>query len=361
MDDFEYEVYKSHKHTTLKYIIAVIACVLITTFFAIILKYGSEIPASDPDDQQASLQDKTSFVVDENTSLADVYDYVVNSVVTIVTNKDNLGSGFIVTDAGHIVTNYHVISGATKVSVVLNNKNKYSAAVVNYDDVNDIAVLKISPNEDLSVAFIGDATKIRTGDAVFAVGTPYSQELYGSLSYGRVCFSERTLAGTSAKYVQTDAPINHGNSGGPLFNMKGEVVGINTYKIVADDTENIGFALSSSTFKPFVESSLSKNPSTRLGIGISGVAVQDTNYSQLLCDGVIVISVTDNGPAEKAGIQSYDIIIGINGTTIKNADDIKSIINQFNDGDKITLSVIRNSTDNVIHIELTLESMEFYE
>ncbi len=361
MNDFEYEVYKSPKHSPLKYIIAVIACILITASFAVILKYSSEIPVQKPDDPQASLQDKTSFVVDERTSLADIYDYVVNSVVTIVTNKDKMGSGFIVTDAGHIVTNYHVISDSSKISVVLNNRNKYSAAIVDYDDVNDIAVLKITPNEKLSVAFIGDATKTRTGDAVFAVGTPYSQELYGSLSYGRVCFSERMLAGSSAKYVQTDAPINHGNSGGPLFNMKGEVVGINTYKIADGDTENIGFALSSSTFKPFVEDSLSKNPSTRLGIGISGVAVQDTNYSQLLCDGVIVISVTDDGPAEKAGIQSYDIIIGINGTTVKNVDDIKNIINKFNDGDMITLSIIRNSTDNVINVDLTLESMEFYE
>lgn len=365
MDDFEYEVYKSPKQSPLKYIAAIAACVIITASFAIILKYGSNIPSQNANEQQATLQDKTSFVVDENTSLADVYDYVVNSVVTVVaygtSTSDSIGSGFIATQAGHIVTNYHVVSGASKISVILHNQNKYSAAVVNYDNVNDIAVLKITPNEQLSVAYIGDAAQTRTGDAVFAVGTPYSQELYGSLAYGRVCFSERSFTGKEAKYIQTDAPINPGNSGGPLFNMKGEVVGINTYKITAENVENLGFAIFSSTFKPFVEQSLNKNPSIRIGIGISAVSIRDTNYSLLLGDGVIVMSVTDDGPAEKAGIQSYDIIVAINNIQITTVDDIKNIVNKYNDGDKITVSVIRNSSDNVIDIELILESMEFYE
>lgn len=371
MDDFEYEVYKSPKNSPLKYIAAIVACVIVTTSFAIILKFGAGIPRQSENSLQATLKDKTSFVVDENTPLADVYEYVVNSVVTVVTSglnsssatqtPDSIGSGFIVTEAGHIVTNYHVISDATKISVILNNQNRYSAMVVDYDNVNDIAVLKISPNEQLSVAYIGDATQTRAGDAVFAIGTPYSQELYGSLAYGRVCYSERSLIGTDAKYVQTDASINPGNSGGPLFNMKGEVVGISTYKITAENVENLGFALSSSTFKPFVEKALTKNVSTRLGIGISGVAVQDTGYAFMLGDGVIVVSVTNDGPAEKAGIQSYDIIVAVNGTPIANVDDIKNIINRFNDGDKITVSIIRNSSDNLIDVELVLEAMEFYE
>lgn len=371
MDDFEYEVYKSHKHSTLKYIIAVVACIFVMACFAAVLKYGSGIPQSSQEGQQALLQNKTSFTVDENTSLADVYEYVADSVVTVVTvglnssaaaqTPASIGSGFIVTEVGHIVTNYHVISDATKISVLLNNQNKYTAVVVDYDDVNDIAVLKITPNETLSVACIGNAAQSRTGDAVFAVGTPYSQELYGSLAYGRVCYSERSISGTQAKYVQTDAPINPGNSGGPLFNMKGEVIGMSTYKITTENVENLGFALSSTTFKPFVENALTKNASTRLGIGITGVAVSDTNYSFMLGDGVIVVSVTDDGPADKAGIQSYDIIVAINGNAITNVDDIKNIINRFNDGDKITVSVIRNSSDNLINMELTLEAMEFYE
>ena len=372
MNDFEYEVYKSPRRSPLKYIIAIIISVLIAALLLLILYDILNVPTPGSNDGESTLKTQTSFVVDENTSLADVYEYVSNSVVTIVATEitsifpepssaENFGSGFIVTDAGHIVTNYHVVSSASNITVVLSNKNKYSAELVNYDSKRDIAVLKIRPREVLSVAYIGDSSASRTGDAVFAIGTPYSQELYGSLAYGRICYSERELYGTTAKYVQTDAPINPGNSGGPLFNMKGEVIGINTYKITSNNVENLGFAISSSTFKPFVESTVSKVATTKLGIGIKGIAVSDTTYVGMLDDGIIVVSLIENGPAQKAGIQPMDIIVSINGTDIKNINDLKAIIDKLNEGDVIQIGVIRESADEEIILNLTLESMEFYE
>ncbi len=372
MEDFEFEDYKSRRRSSLKYIITAILCVGIAVCFILIIKNSSQIPFTDSPTVNSTLKAENSFEVDQNTSLADVYDHVVNSVVTVVSTEvtsiypvgkedDNIGSGFIVTEAGHIVTNYHVVSSASKLTVVLNNRNSYSAEIINTDPDNDIAVIKINPKETLCVAYIGASASARTGDAVFAVGTPQSADLYSSLSYGRVCFSERTLSGFGAKFVQTDAPINPGNSGGPLFNMKGEVIGINTFKLTDTNVENIGFAIASSSFRPFVEDSLSKSASIRLGIGISGVAVEDTNYTGMLCDGVIVLSLIDGAPADLAGIQPYDIIVNVDGTEIKNVDDIKNVINKHNDGDTVIVTVVRNSSDNPMEIELTVREMGFYD
>lgn len=172
---------------------------------------------------------------------SDLYENVCNSVVTIKKQtassaifgkeSDSIGSGFIVTAEGHIVTNYHVISGASSITVELLNGHSYSAETISYDSSNDIAVIKITPNEHLCVAYIGDSSLSRAGDWVFAIGTPYSAELFGTITRGIISYSGRRLENSDAYYLQVDAAINPGNSGGPLFNMAGEVIGINTSKI----------------------------------------------------------------------------------------------------------------------------------
>lgn len=374
MDDFEVNTNYEKRNRSLKYLviallvaISVLGCVLI--FFAV----ASYTNAKQPEKElNSALLTSPSFEVTENTSLADLYENVSASVVTIFgksgssqfpfgSSSDNIGSGFIVTEAGHIVTNYHVISGISKITVELNNGNKYSANVINYNSSLDIAVIKINPNETLSVAYIGDATSARTGDWVFAIGTPYSEELYGTITRGIISYSGRTLAGSKAKYIQIDAAINPGNSGGPLFNLAGEVIGINTSKITQTTIDNIGFAISSQTFKPIVEQILGTPATIKLGIGIGGIAVSDTNYADTLCDGVIVMSVTTDGPADLAGIQMYDIIVKIDGTDIKNVDEIKDVINKHNEGDTVDIVVLRDSTDNEVTLSLTIRNLEFYE
>ena len=144
--------------------------------------------------------------------------------------------------------------------------------------------------------------------------------------------------------------------------MKGEVIGINTYKISVNNVENLGFALSSSSFKPFVEATINEVVATKkLGIGIKGIAVSDTNYVGMLGDGVIVVSLIEDGPAEKAGMQAMDIIVSINGVKVKNVDEIKTQIDKHSEGDVVDVGVIRESADEEIILKLTLESMEFYE
>lgn len=372
MDDFEVNSYNSKRNNSLKYLVialliavSVLGCVLV--FFAV-ASYTNQ-----PEKElESSLLTQTSFEVTENTSLADLYEHVADSVVTICGQSgsslfpfgsaaDSVGSGFIVTEAGHIVTNYHVVSGISKITVKLNNGHSYAANIINYNSSLDIAVIKITPKETLSVACIGDASKARTGDWVFAIGTPYSVELYGTITRGIISYSGRTLAGSNAKYIQIDAAINPGNSGGPLFNLAGEVIGINTSKISQTTVDNIGFAISSQTFKPVVEKILGTPATIKLGIGISGVAISDTTYASSLGNGVIVMSVTTDGPADIAGIQMYDIIVKMDGKDVKNVDEIKDVINSHNEGDTIDVVVLRDSTDNQITLSLTIRNLEFYE
>lgn len=374
MDDFEFEIHKNKRNLLSKCLLAIAACFVIAFALILVLKSLSDIPYSeDPQSgPTAELIDGTSFVVDENTPLADIYENVVDSVVTVVNRfvtsvyptvveDESFGSGFIVTEAGHIVTNYHVVSGASQLTVVLYNRNTYPATLINYDEDADIAVLKIEANEDLSVAYIGSSANSRTGDAIFAVGTPYDRGLYGSLTYGRICFAEREMPADKNHYLQIDAAINPGNSGGPLFNMKGEVVGINTYKISKEGVDNLGFAIASSSFKPFVEASLTRVADSRIGIGISGIAIKDTIYANKLDDGVIVISVVANGPADLAGIQPYDIIISINGSPVASAEDIKNYIANLNAGDSVSVDVVRDSSSQIVTLTVVLQTMDFYE
>ena len=373
MDDFEVKTYDPKHNRFLKYLVvilmiavSVLGCVLI--FFAV--SSYKKNPSST--ETKTELLTKTSFEVTENTSLADLYGNVVDSVVTICgksasslfpfgSSADSIGSGFIITESGHIVTNYHVVSGISKITVKLNNGKSYPAKIISYDSTLDIAVIKITPDEKLSVACIGDSSKAKTGDWIFTIGTPYSEELRGTITRGIISYSGRTLSGSKAKYMQIDAAINPGNSGGPLFNLAGEVIGINTSKIAQTTVDNIGFAISSQTFKPVVEKILGIPATIKLGMGISGVAVSDTNYSSSLHDGVIVMSVTDDGPADVAGIQMYDIIIKMDGKDVKNVDEIKEIINSHKEGDTVDITVLRDSTDNEVNLSLTIRSLEFYE
>ena len=369
MDDFEVNMYSPKRNNLLKYLIVALLIIAIAVGCVLIyLSFNNENPQTE---KNAELLTQTRFEVTENTSLSELYDNVISSVVTVMNKSssssfpfnsatDSIGSGFIVTDAGHIVTNYHVISGASKLSVKLNNGNIYSAKVINFNAALDIAVIKITPNEELSVAYIGDASSSKAGDWIFTIGTPFSEELYGTVTRGIISYSGRTLSGSESEYIQIDAAISPGNSGGPLFNMAGEVIGINTSKITTTTVDNIGFAISSKTFKPVVEKILGTPPTIKLGIGITGVAVADTNYSTLH-DGVIVMGVNEDGPADAAGIEIYDIIIKFDGIDITNVNEIKDIISQHEHGDTVSVVVLRDSSDKEVELSLTLQNVEFYE
>lgn len=360
MDDFEVSTHKSKRAHVSRSIIISLLCIIALMTVIIVFRGSSGKTHS------SGLLSQAPFAVDDKTTLSDLYENVADSVVSIVRTStssilgqesNNIGSGFIVTYEGHIVTNYHVVSDASKIEVKLNNRHSYQATLIGYDQSLDIAVIKIKPNEKLTVSYIGNSNTARPGDWVFAIGTPHSSELYGTITRGIVSFSGRRIENSNATFLQIDAAINPGNSGGPLFNMAGEVIGINTSKITT--AENIGFSICSDTFKSVVEDMINRSPSIRLGIGVSGYSVSESKYSEILPDGFIIEAVTEGGPADAAGIKPYDIIIKFDGISVKSIDEIRDVLNKHEEGDVVSIVVIRNSIDN--EVTLSLKKLEFYD
>lgn len=396
MSEFDVKNYKSGKGNFWKYAIVIVLCVAIaTTVIVLSLNHNDDNPVVDnttpagdagTTTQAGNLATSPTVKIEDDTDIADLYEQVIDSVVTVVNTKKStnsyfpwgsttestsIGSGFIVTEEGHIVTNYHVVEDFSTLTVIMNDGTEYEAQYINGNEDMDVAVIKISANEDLSVAYIGDSLEARTGDTVIAIGCPYSLEYRGTMTRGAISCASRVVTtssmGTKTEYIQIDAALNPGNSGGPLFNMKGEVIGINSAKIVDSDVENIGFAIPSSVFKSLVEEYVQQETAgstgvTRLGIGITGIAVEEGSiYNERYGYpvGVHVASLTSGGPAEEAGLRVYDVIVEMDGKTITTFDDIQEILNNHKDGDVVEIVVLRDTVDNRITMNITLKTMEF--
>ncbi len=370
MDDFEIDMSVSKGHKFLKFLCVALFAIVTLVCIAVIIKYSPNTNST-PSTNPQKLLSKTNFEVTESTTLSELYENVVNSVVTVKCSVIGssfwntatvVGTGIIITQAGHIVTNYNIVNNATDMTVTLNNRNSYSAKLVSADAEADIAVIKINPNEELCVACIGDSTLMNEGNAVFSIGTPYSEELYGSLSTGYISYIPRIFENSDTKYIQINTTYSLNSSSGPLFNMQGEVIGINTIKNISSNVTNMSFAIASETFKPIVQNAVDIPVSTKLGIGITGISVSDTNYSSYLNNnGFIIRSVTVDGPAAKAGLKPYDIIIKIADKDTVNADTISAVLDMYKEGDSIDIVVLRNSFDNEMTFTIILENIEYYE
>lgn len=267
--------------------------------------------------------------------------------------SEGMGSGIIFNNDGYILTNYHVISGAQKITVILSNKKEVSAKVVNYDSSMDIAVIKINEKVTLpGVAELGNSSDLQVGDSVIAIGNPLGKEFLGSVTSGIVSALNREVQVEDNKtqtLIQTDAAINPGNSGGPLVNSQGQVIGINSSKI-SGGVEGIGFAIPIDLVKPKI-SSLSK-PILMLGITCTDVPSQDASENNVP-QGVAVIQVNSSSPAQKAGIQAHDIITKFDGKTVKTTDELNSIKASHKSGDKINIEVYRNGETKSLTLTLS--------
>ena len=290
---------------------------------------------------------------------AEVYAANVNSTVGIVTSAVTTnfwgqqttsaaaGSGFIFTDDGYILTNYHVVSGADSVTVSTYDGTKYDAKIVGYDESNDVAVLKIEAT-GLTPVVIGSSDTLNVGDSVVAIGNPLG-ELTFSLTAGAVSALNREVTmsnGTSMELIQTDCAINSGNSGGALFNMHGEVVGITNAKYSGSSgsgasIDNIGFAIPINDVYSIVTSIIEKGYIEKPYIGVSVLSVSEETQKYGLPQGASVQSVTDDGPAKAAGLQVNDIITKVNDTEITSSNDLVKAVGQCKPGDEITLTVYR--------------------
>ncbi|MPM04951.1 hypothetical protein SDC9_51232 [bioreactor metagenome] len=269
---------------------------------------------------------------------------------------DGMGSGFIINEEGYILTNYHVIEGAKEVIVTLSDGRDVKAKVVNYDQNQDIAMLKLTDDSIKVPAIVelGNSDALKPGEEVLAIGTPLSKDFNQTVTGGLVSAVNRTVetsTGVKLNLIQTDAAINPGNSGGPLINTKGEVVGINTLKM-SGEAEGIGFSIPINEVKDRIDS-LSK-PILNLGVSIREINEQLAKQYDME-EGLYIIEVTEFSPAEKAGLKSGDLIVKFDGQRIKTFDELRAIRDTKKEGDVVKVEAIRNGQTKSFDIQLEVK------
>lgn len=262
------------------------------------------------------------------------------------------GSGIIYTSDGYIITNYHVIESAvessnSKVEVFLpeNSEKSYEAAVVGYNISSDLAVVKIEAANLKPIQF-ADSEKLTVGQNVIAIGNPGGLEFMGSVSTGVISGLNRSITvgtGATMNLIQTDAAINPGNSGGALVNTQGELIGVNSVKLVSTGFEGMGFAIPSNTVKTICDNIISKQntPTPYIGLQISSTYTASQLKALGYPAGAVVLSVDTDGPADEAGVERGDIITEFNGKTIENYTNLDDAISDTKPGDSVTVKIYR--------------------
>ena len=272
------------------------------------------------------------------------------------------GSGVIISEDGYIVTNNHVISGASEIEVTMDNNKKFSAKLIGTDPATDIALLKVEA-ENLPVIPFGDSDKLRLGEWVLAIGSPFG--LTSTITAGIVSAKGRTIDGGASydrqqpkieSFIQTDAAVNPGNSGGALVNIKGELVGINT-AIVSKTGSYAGysFAVPVNIVKKISEDFIEYGSVRRalLGIFMQNVTEELKEEKELhSLSGVYIEEVVRNGAADKAGVKEGDVLLAINSMEIKNSSSVQEIITSLKPGDKVVLKILRGEKVRVLEAEL---------
>ena len=285
-------------------------------------------------------------------SLQDIYTKAIDSVVSIACTYhggSSSGTGVVLTANGYLVTNCHVVEKAASITAQFTDGRTMEAALVGMDEASDLAVLKVDAT-DLIPASVGNSSSLRVGDLVVAIGDPLGIELRGTMTDGIVSAINRDIVidGRTMTVIQTNAALNSGNSGGPLLNCYGQVIGINTMKIgdymSSAGVEGLGFAIPSTTMKDIVNQLIQQGyVSGRPAIGIEGESVSP--FYQLyyrLPEGLYITNVTKGSSAEQAGISPGDILISMDSTRITSAEDLKTALYSYEAGDYVTLTIYRS-------------------
>ena len=297
-----------------------------------------------------------------NESIKKIYDSVV-----VVNNYRNgrvagYGSGFVYKKDdkyGYIMTNNHVVEGATEVKITFSNGDDVNAKVLGTDSYMDVAVVSIDVDDVKAIAEIGESTKSKIGDTVFTVGTPVSPDYAGTVTKGIISGENREITvdnnGTSymMEAIQIDASINPGNSGGPLVNINGEVIGVNSVKLVESSIEGMGFAIPIEVAMSQVSKLENGETIDRPLIGVSTYDTSNTLLTNSTNEGIVVGSVQSESDAEAAGLEQGDIIVKFDGTKVKSSAHLKFLLYKHNIGDSIKLTVLRDGKEKELTLKLT--------
>jgi putative serine protease PepD len=257
------------------------------------------------------------------------------------------GSGWVYDSDGHIVTNDHVVDGSTSIKVRFWDGKTYNATVVGTDKSTDLAVIKVdAPSSELHALAVGNSKDLQVGDGVVAIGSPFGLE--ETVTSGIVSALHRAIQGqtnfTINDSIQTDAAINHGNSGGPLLNTQGEVVGVNAQiKSDSGGNEGVGFSIPSSTVKSVASQLIASGKAEHAYLG---VAIDSTAPNALLA------SVTDGQAAKQAGLKKGDVITNVDGTTVSSGDDLSRAIDAHKPGDKVSVTYKRGGSEHTVTVTL---------
>jgi serine protease Do len=293
----------------------------------------------------------TSVVDEVNPAVASIvvgtvtYDWWGQSVPS-----EQAGSGIIIDKRGYIVTNNHVVDGATSITVSIPDGRTFNATLVGTDPATDLAVIKIN-GDNLPTASFGNSSAMRIGDWVVAIGNALALDGGPTVTAGVVSATGRSITEDSGTtlydLIQTDAAINPGNSGGPLIDLNGKVIGINTAKVSSVDVSGVGFAISSNSAKPVIDDLITKGYVSRPYMGISLVTVTSAiaNYYGLgTATGAFISQVGQTSPAATAGLKAGDVIIAIDGKSISSSDDALKAIRSHSIGDTIQVSYYRGKS-----------------
>src|SRR6202051_845140 len=268
---------------------------------------------------------------------------------------NSLGSGFIVDTSGIVVTNNHVIADADEISIIMNDGSKFKAELVGVDKKTDLAVLKFTPDKPLKAVKFGDSDQLRLGEWVIAIGNPFS--LGGTVTAGIVSARNRELhSGPYDNYIQTDAAINRGNSGGPLFNLNGEVIGVNTAIISpSGGSIGIGFAVPSKTVVAVIDQLREFKEVRRGWLGVRIQQVTDEIAESLNIKpprGALIAGIDDKGPAKPAGIEPGDVVIKFDGKDIKEMRDLPKIVAETAVGKDVEVVIVRKGKEEKKTVKL---------
>ena len=297
-------------------------------------------------------------------ALADMVDELSPSVVEVFTETkqvsswfqeyvtEGAGSGVVLTEDGYIVTNHHVLDGASTIKVRLNSGQTYTAILIGTDEKTDLAVIKINAS-GLTAAKLADSSSVRAGDFVIAIGNPLG-ELGGTVTEGIISAKDReiTIDGESMTLLQTSAAINPGNSGGGLFNLDGELIGVVNAKSSGEDIEGLGFAIPADTVKEITQELIQYGYVTgrpQLGINVTQITKPGMGWQTYYSAPGLYItqSFMDNG------LKAGDRIVQIDGTTIRNAADISTVLDRHSVGDVVKVVVSRSGKETTVNVKLT--------